>query len=110
MTADIMLPAPITISSTYDESTPYIAVPAAMWSGDANMYGILQTDGTHNGYVSARVTSGTIVGNFIKIPLYNEWSGTIAITGFRVSLYVKDSAISESDIQNIAIYYNECPE
>lgn len=108
MSAMIHLPLELTLGSTYDESTPYIAVPSTMWASSANLLGY-RYDGVQNGYISADSTAGTMVGNWVKVPLYNQWGGTVTITDFVISLYVSASAITESDIQNIKIYFNECP-
>lgn len=108
MTANIALPAPVTVGSSYDENTPYIAVPSAMWSGSASVFGVAEDNS--KSYVDFNGTPGTTVGAWKKIPLYNQWGNSLAITNIIVSLYVKESAISATDIQNIEIYFNECPE
>lgn len=109
MSAMIHLPLELTLTDSYDESTPYIAVPSTMWANSANLLGY-RYDGVQNGYMSADGGSGTIVGDWVKIPLYNQWGGTVTITDFVISLYVSASAITEANIQDIKIYFNKIPE
>lgn len=108
MTAVIALPSAVTTGSSYDDTTAYIAVPATMWTNSASLFGYT-ADGLPT-YVSADVTAGTVVGDFIKVPLYDQWDKTYTITTVVLSLYVSTSAISLTDIQDIAIYFNELPE
>ena len=107
MTANIVLPSPVAVGTSYDENTPFIAVPSTMWSGSANLFGY---DGEYTAYLDAGSMTGTVVGAWKKIPIYTKWSGAGTITSIVVSLYVKGSAITRSDIQNIEIYFNEIPE
>ena len=109
MTAAIPVPEGTTMKSTYDESTPYIAVPSSMWSGSANIIGIRSDIGGYDGFVSVG-ESATIAGEWAKIPIYTQWGGTIPIESVVVSLYVKSASLVLSDIQNIEIYFNEIPE
>lgn len=109
MTAVIELPETVTSRNTYDDSTPFMLVPAAMWSGSANMF--TWVGGFLSGYCDANATPGTRVGDWMKVPIYNQWADDDgAIHGVKISLHVKDSAIAASDIQNIKIYFNEIPE
>lgn len=108
MTANIILPSPVTVGSTHDGNTPYIAVPSAMWSGSASVFGY--ADDGDRSYLDFGGTPGTAAGAWKKVPLYNQWGDSLTITSIVVSLYVKGSAITTSDIQNIEIYFNECPE
>lgn len=108
MTAEIALPSSITLTSTYDENAPYVVVPSAMWAGSANIFG--ENNGSFISFVDAGATLGTAEGNYTKVPLYNQFGNTVTISGIVVSLYVKSSAISASDIADIEIYYNEIPE
>jgi hypothetical protein len=108
MTASIILPSPVAVGSTHDENAPYIAVPSAMWSGSASVFGY--ADDGDRSYLDFGRTPGTAAGAWKKVPLYNQWGDSLTITSIVVSLYVKGSAITASDIQNIEIYFNECPE
>jgi hypothetical protein len=108
MTAAITLPAPITMDTTYDDTTPYIVVPSTMWTGSANVFG--KQGGYYISFLDAGATPGTTIGNWTKVPLYNQFGKSETISELVVSLYVKASAITTADIQNIAIYYNEIPE
>lgn len=106
MTASISIPA-TAIKTTEDANTPYIVVPASMWSGSANVF---FRDGNNNGYIDYSTTKGTVVGAWVKLPVKNQWTNTFTADHMVVSLYVKSSAITPSDIQNIEIYFNEIPE
>lgn len=106
MTASISIPA-TAIKTTEDANTPYIVVPASMWSGSANVF---FQDGNSNGYIDCNSTKGTVVGAWVKLPVKSQWTNTFTADRMVVSLYVKGSAITASDIQNIEIYFNEIPE
>ena len=106
ITALITIPE-TAVSKTSNEA--YIAVPASMWSGSANMF-LASTSDSNYGYCAANTTKGEVVGGWVKIPLLTEWGTGFTCVGVTVSLYVKGSAITASDIQNIEIYFNECPE
>lgn len=110
MTASIPLPHSVNVTPTFDENTPYIAIPASLWSGSANMFAY--NDGGYSGaYMDAGTTPGTRVGDWVKVPIHNQWdNNSVTVSSMVVSLYVKSSAITKSDIQNIEIYFNECPE
>lgn len=109
MSGLIQLPEPITITTSYDDTTPFIVVPATMWVNSANLLGY-KADGTQFGYVGYSNTAGTVIDDWVKIPLFNEWNSTGSIAGFIISLYVSGTSITNEDIQNIKIYYNEIPE
>lgn len=106
MTASISIPA-TAITTTAGANTPYIVVPASMWSGSANVF-FQSADAS--GYIDANITKGTVVGSWVKLPVVSQWTNTFTADRMVVSLYVKGSAISTADIQNIKIYFNECPE
>jgi hypothetical protein len=110
MTAAIKLPESVTVTSTYDENTSYIIVPAAMWTNSANIFGG-STGDSKTIFMSANGTAaGTRVGDWAKIPIHNQWDDNERVVNYViVSLYVSASTISESDIQDIKIYFNECP-
>jgi hypothetical protein len=108
MTALIPIPlTAVTGSSTTSEN--FIAVPSTMWTGSANMFLSYGSDIT-TGYVDANTTKGTVVGNWVKIPLVNQYSNSFNCSGVTISLKVGGSALTASDIQNIEIYFNEIPE
>ena len=110
MTAEIQLPAPVVISGSYDDTTPFVLVPDGMWSGSANIFG-KDANGQFSVFMDAGNTPGTTVGVWKKVPLRDQWaSGQKTISSMILSLYVKSSAISASDVQGIEIYYNEIPE
>ena len=108
MTARIAIPSTAVVgSSTTSEN--FVAVPAAMWAGSANMFLSYNTDNT-TGYADAGTTKGTVVGSWVKIPLVNQYGNSFNCSGVTLSLKVSGSAITASDIQNIEIYFNEIPE
>ena len=110
MTAEIQLPAPVTVTGTYDETVPFVLVPDAMWASSANIFGRV-ANGDLNMFMDAGSTPGTTVGAWRKIHLRNQFSaGTVTVSSIIVSLYVKGSSVSATDIQGIEIYYNEIPE
>lgn len=95
---------------TKTSNAAFIAVPASMWSGSANMFLTKKGDSATVGYCGYSNTKGEVVGAWVKIPLLTEWGEGFTCNGVTISLYVKGSAITASDIQNIEIYFNECPE
>ena len=110
MTAEIQLPAPVVVSGSYDDTTPFVLVPDGMWSGSANIFG-KDANGQFSVFMDAGSTPGTTVGVWKKVPLRDQWaSGQKTISSIIISLYVKSSAISATDVQGIEIYYNEIPE
>ena len=110
MTAEIQLPAPVVVSGSYDDTTPYVLVPDGMWSGSANIFG-KDANGQFSVFMDAGSTPGTTVGVWKKVPLRDQWaSGQKTISSMILSLYVKSSAISATDVQGIEVYYNEIPE
>lgn len=109
MTALITIPKTAVVgSSTTSEN--FIAVPSAMWTGSANMFLAYDSTEKTTGYVDANTTKGTVVGNWVKIPLVNQYGNSFNCSGVTLSLKVSGSAITASDIQNIEIYFNEIPE
>ena len=106
MTALIPIPS-ITVTANSDDN--FIAVPASMWTGSANMF-FAKGSATTQGWCAANATAGTVVGNWVKIPLRDQYGGTFTCDGVTISLYVKGSAITAADIQNLEIYFNEIPE
>ncbi len=109
MSAEISLPAPVTVTDAYDETVPFVLVPDAMWASSANIFG-RDSNGQLSVFMDAGQTPGTTVGTWRKIHLRNQFGTSQTISSLIVSLCVKGSAISASDIQNIEIYYNEIPE
>lgn len=107
MTAQIMLPYSVTVPNAYIEDAPYIAVPASMWKNSANIFWWDNTDS--GAFASVESVEVTQSGDWIKIPAYNSWTNTVTATKIIVSLCVSAAAITESDIQDIKIYFNECP-
>ena len=108
MTAVIPIPVTAVVgSSTASEN--FVAVPSAMWTDSANMFLSYDTNNT-SGYVDAGTTKGTVVGSWVKIPLVNQYGNSFNCSGLTLSLKVGGSALTESDIQNIEIYFNEIPE
>lgn len=107
ITAFITIPE-TAVTKTSNEA--FIAVPASMWSGSANMFLSNKSGTAVDGYCSASTTKGEVVGAWVKIPLLTEWTNGFTCNGVTISLYVNGSAITEADIQNIEIYFNECPE
>lgn len=107
MTAAITIPATV-VKPTTDDSTPYIAVRAQHWMGSANIF--YYDDGAVGNYADCGTTTGTIDGDWVKIPVKAQWTNTVTATSMVMSLYVGASAISASDIRDIEIYFNECPE
>ena len=106
MTAAIPIPATV-VGSTVADSGSYVAVRSKYWTGSANIF---YTGDSGRNYADYNATKGTIVGDWVKIPVKGQWTNTITATSMVVSLYVNASAISASDIQDIEIYFNECPE
>ena len=107
ITALISIPETV-VSKT--SNTAFIAVPASMWSGSANMF-LARKDGSATyGYSSASTTKGETIGDWVKIPLLTEWNNEFTCVGVTISLYVKNSAINVADIQDVGIYFNELPE
>jgi hypothetical protein len=106
MSASIVIPA---ISVTSNSDTDYIAVPSVMWSNSANLF-LGYENNIGLGYCNAGSIKGTVVGNWVKVPICNTWGQAITCNRIIVSLYVKGSAITASDIQDIKIYFNEIPE
>lgn len=107
MTAVINLPVAISITSSSDEH--FIAVPAGMWANSANIF-FGNTNGNAQGYNDVSGSGGIVAGNWTKIPLSNKRGTSISCDRIIVSLYVKGSAITASDIQDIGIYFDEIPE
>lgn len=85
----------------------YIAVPASMWSNSANLF--TMKNGDTYGYMSYTSTPGTTEGDWTKLYLCDEWGQAHTTDAVVISLYVSASAITASDLADIAIYYNECP-
>ncbi|MBO7172322.1 MAG: hypothetical protein J6V52_05155 [Bacteroidaceae bacterium] len=98
-----------TIANAYDENTPYLAVPASMWSGSANIFHVSSDGSGYMGYEDKNNTPATVVGDWAKIPLRTQYATTITTTSLIVSLYISGSAITADDLANVQIYYNECP-
>lgn len=109
MTAVISIPE-TSIAHNSDASGSFIALPKVHWSGSANIF--YGKNGGTFGYIDCNVTTGTVVGDFVKLPILSQWGlGANTVTDeVIISLYIKSSAITASDIQNIEIYFNECPE
>lgn len=109
MSANIILPEEITITGA-TAGDAYITVPASMWTGSANIF-LLKNDAISSlqGYMDYSNSPGTVSGDWVKIPLRDQWGTTFTASGVIVSLYVSASAITTSDIADIQIYYNECP-
>lgn len=109
MTANIILPEEITITGA-TAGDAYITVPASMWTGSASIF-LLKNDEVSSlqGYMDYSNSSGTVSGDWVKIPLRDQWGTTFTASGVIVSLQVSTSAITASDIADIQIYYNECP-
>lgn len=105
MTAVISIPETAIAGTTAGSS--YIAVPAGMWANSASVF--TMKNGDVYGYMDAGSSAGTTEGEWTKIYLRDQWGQTYTTDGVIVSLYVSDSAITTSDIQNIQIYFNECP-
>lgn len=106
MSALMSIPATAMSGSTTNN---FIAAPASMWTGSANMFFSKDDVPTH-GYCDAGTTKGEVVGNWVKIPLKDQYGGSFNCNGVTISLKVGSSAITESNIQNIEIYFNEIPE
>lgn len=106
MTASIPITATQVTSSAV---SAFIAVPKSMWSGSANMF-LGMGEYTTQGMCGPDATIDVVVGDFVKIPLRNQWGNSFTCDSIILSLYVKGSAIAASDIQNIEIYSNEIPE
>jgi hypothetical protein len=107
ITALISIPETAVTKTSNDA---FVAVPASMWSASANMFLAQKNGTTVAGYCSASTTKGETTGDWVKIPLLTEWGDGFTCNGVTISLYVKGSAITVSDIQNIGIYFNELPE
>lgn len=107
MTAAIMLPTAFNMTGSPNEH--FIAVPSGMWANSANVF-IGNSAGDAQGYNDVAGPGATVVGNWAKIPLFNKWGNSNTCDRVIVSLYVKGSAITASDIQNIEIYFDEIPE
>lgn len=109
MTANIILPEEIAITGA-TAGDAYITVPASMWTGSANVF-LLKNDEVYSvqGYMDYSASPGTVSGDWVTIPLRDQWGTTFTAAGVIVSLYVSASAITASDIADIQIYYNECP-
>ena len=109
MSAIITIPA-TDIGHNVDLSGKFIVVPAAYWNGSANVF--YGRDGSTFGYIDSGVTKGTVVGDWVKLPIMSQWGygSNPVVTEVTVSLYIKASAITASDIQDIEIYFNEIPE
>lgn len=94
---------------TGSSNTDFIVIPASMWTKSANIF--FTKDGTTpHGYCDAGKTPGDVVGNWVKVPLKDQYNQTFTCIGVTLSLYVNSSAITAADIQNIEIYFNEIPE
>lgn len=107
MTAAIMLPTAFNMTGSSKEH--FIAVPSGMWANSANVF-MGNSAGDTQGYNDVAGAGATVVGNWAKIPLFNKWGNSNTCDRVIVSLYVKGSAITASDIQNIEIYFDEIPE
>lgn len=106
MTASIPIPATV-VGSSVSDSDSYVAVQSKYWSGSANIF---YDGGNGRNYADCNITKGTVVGDWVKIPIKGQWVNSITATSMVVSLYVKASAITAADIQDIEIYVNEYPE
>lgn len=107
MTAAIVLP--ISFNVTASSKDHFIVVPASMWTSSANIF-LGNSASNTQGYNDVSGSGSTVVGNWAKIPLSNKWGNAHTCDRVVLSLYVKSSAITASDIQNIEIYFNEIPE
>lgn len=106
-----LIPIPKTaVGGGATTSEHFVVVPATMWTGSANMFLAYNDSSPASGYMDANTTKGTVVGNWVKIPLINQYSNSFTCRGITVSLKVSSSAITASDIQNIEIYFDEIPE
>lgn len=107
MTASIPITATQVASSAVSS---FVAVPKSMWSGSANMF-LGMGEYTTQGMCGPDATIDEIVGDWVKIPLRNQFGNAFACDSVILSLNVKaGSAITASDIQNVEIYFNEIPE
>ena len=109
MTSTITIPETSITGATAGDA--YIAVPASMWANSANLF-LLKNDAVYTiqGYMDCGNSPGTVSGDWVTIPLRDQWGTTFTAAGVIVSLYVSASAITADDIANIQIYFNECPE
>lgn len=107
MTKKIAIPSTHVIHGS-NESGSFVVVPAAYWNNSANVF-FYDVDNPI-AYLNAGVTAGTVVGDWVKLPMQNQWEYSATANGMVVSLHVKDSAITANDIQNIKIYFDEIPE
>ena len=106
MTASIPIPSTV-IGSSVADSDSYVAVRSKHWAGSANIF---YSGDTGRNYADYNATKGTIIGDWVKIPVRGQWANEITATSMVVSLYVSSSAITASDIQDIEIYFDEIPE
>lgn len=109
MTASIAIPETAITGAT--AGSAYLVVPASMWVNSANVF-LLKNDvvSSIQGYMDVSGSPGTVSGDWVKVPLLDKWGANFTAGGLILSLYVKGSAITKADIQNLQIYFNECPE